>query len=99
MEEEGRKPKRQKRGFHGVEFIGVATSSPLMKRNSAGKTAKVRNDLPVGHLWADRVEEPRAGESPMASRGALADAERLGGFLHTQPDEIAELHDLGLFGI
>src|SRR4029434_8440832 len=48
---------------------------------------------------SDRIEEPRAGESPMPPGRALADAERFGGFFDAQADEVTQLDYLGFLGI
>lgn len=49
-------------------------------------------------IAADFVEEPCAGEGPVAFGGALADAEGEGGFVDAEAGEVTEFYEFGAFG-
>ena len=46
--------------------------------------------------WLDLIEQPGSGVGPPTFRGGGGDAQHVGGFFNLQPDEITELHQLGL---
>src|SRR5262249_38923267 len=48
---------------------------------------------------AQSVEEPRAGERPVAVRGAPGDSHRRGGFVQRQAGEEAQFDQLGARGV